>query len=61
MNKDRLDKIREGTKKDTITIKLAEIIMKGSPPNNRNLDKELMPFYSYKEDLVTNDGLILKR
>ena len=28
MNKDRLDKIQEGTKKDTITIKLAEIIKK---------------------------------
>ena len=54
-------KLREDTKKDTITTKLAEIIMEWNPSSNRNLDKELMPFYSYKEDLVTKDEIALNR
>ena len=54
-------KLREDTKKDTITTKLAEIIMEQNPSSNRNLDKELMPFYSYKEDLVTKDEIALNR
>ena len=44
VNKDVLEKIREDTKNDVITTKLAEIIMKGWPSTNRDFDTELMPW-----------------
>ena len=60
MNKDRLDKIRQETTSNPTTVKIAETINKGWPSSNRHMDKELKQFYSYKEGLVLNDGLILK-
>ena len=60
VNKDRFAKIREDTNNDAITTKLAEIIMKRWPSTNRDLDKDIIPYYSYKVDLVMNDGIIFK-
>ncbi|XP_036341596.1 uncharacterized protein K02A2.6-like [Rhagoletis pomonella] len=55
-----LDEFREAAKTDTIFQKLLYFTKNGWPANKKRIDKELMPYYQVKDELVEIDGLLLK-
>ncbi len=59
-NADRLQKLRESTAKDETLILLKEIVKQGWPKKIQNLPPELKPFWTFRERITIEDGLLLK-
>ncbi|GAB1598786.1 hypothetical protein Ahia01_000155800 [Argonauta hians] len=55
----RLDDIRSATLKDNAMGKLKTVIMEGWPAERSNLPSELIPYFSYRDEMTVQDGLIL--
>ena len=58
--KERLDIIREETKKDQCLITLTSTIINGWPDSIKDLPEEIRSYWSYRDELSMEDGLIFK-
>ena len=58
--KERLDIIREETKKDQSPTKLISTIINGWPDSIKDLLQEIRSYWSYRDELSMEDGLIFK-
>jgi len=59
-NADRLQKLRESTAKDETLVLLKEIVKQGWPKKIQNLPPELKPYWTFRERITIEDGLLLK-
>ena len=57
---DRLDEIRVATERDESLSCLKSTIMKGWPPNKDAVPISLTPYFSYRDELTVQDGVILR-
>jgi transposase InsO family protein len=57
---DKLQQLREETKKDIILNELSKHIMQGFPKTIRDLHPSIRPFWSFRDELSIEDGVILK-
>ena len=56
----RLNNIRQETAKDHILCELKEVIVHGWPDRVKELPNQLRPYWSFRDELAVEDGLILK-
>ena len=56
----KLQEIRENSLKDPILHALGEVVMTGWPRKRNELPKPLHPYWSYRDELSMEDGIILK-
>ena len=57
---DRVEQLREETAHDPVLAPLRDIIVSGWPDTERKLPKLLKPYWSYRDELSIDDGVILK-
>ena len=57
---ERLEAIRLETEKDDNLQALKKVILAGWPEERKELPEQLVPFYSYRDELAVQDGLIFK-
>ena len=57
---DRVEQLREETARDPVLAPLRDIIVSGWPDTERKLPKLLKPYWSYRDELSIDDGVILK-
>lgn len=57
---DELEAIRMATEKDSTLCELKDTIMKGWPIHKAELSEALTQFHSYRDELVVQDGIILR-
>ena len=57
---DRVEQLREETARDPVLVPLRDIIVSGWPDSERKLPKLLKPYWSYRDVLSIDDGVILK-
>ena len=57
---DRLDEIRVATERDESLSCLKNTIMKGWPPNKDAMPNSLTPYFSYRDELTVQDGIIMR-
>ena len=57
---DRLDEIRLATERDESLSCLKNTIMKGWPPKKDAVPNSLTPYFSYRDELIVQDGIILR-
>lgn len=55
----RITEIKEAAQNDSVMQKLIEVIMNGWPAK-RNVDPDLMPYYSFRDTLSHENGVVLK-
>lgn len=60
INSDKLSRIRMETESDNNMIKLRNIIMRGWPQTKIDLDDDLHSYFSYREEMTVENGLILR-
>ena len=56
---DQLDEIRVATERDESLSCLKNTIMKRWPPNKDAVPNSLTPYFSYRDDLTVQDGIII--
>ena len=56
----KLDEIRGATAKDPTLIQLGDTIRQGWPENKRGVPEMIRAFYDYRDELVTQDGVIYR-
>ena len=60
-SQDRVKQLREETARDPVLAPLRDILVSGWPDNKRKkLQKVLKPYWSYRDELSIDDGVILK-
>ena len=59
-NSDRLQKLRVSTAKDDTLVLLKEVVQQGWPHRIQNLPPELKPYWTFREQITIEDGLLLK-
>ena len=59
-NTDRLQCIRTATAADKTLSALADVLRTGWPDNKRDLPTALLPYFSYRDELTTQDGIVLR-
>ena len=57
---ERLEKLKEATSKDEPLQTLKAIIMNGWPEDKARLPAEITPYFSFRDELSVQDGLIIK-
>ena len=57
---DRGDQLREETARDPVLAQLRDIIVSGWPDTEQKLPKLLKPYWSYRDELSIDDGVILE-
>ena len=57
---DSLQQLREITQADDTVAILKYTIQQGWPNSIKDLPSEIQPFWTFREELTTEDGLILK-
>jgi hypothetical protein len=57
---ERLSKLKEETEKDDNLQKLKTVIMRGWPNDKHQVPAELMPYYSFRDEMTVQDGLLFK-
>ena len=57
---DRLDRIRGATLLDTVLQELGTVIMEGWPNDRRRVSDRLLPYFSYRDELTIQDGVIFR-
>ena len=60
MKDERLNQIRNAMVTDTTLLALGEVIMKGWPDCKNDLPESLRAYFSYRDELTAQDGLILR-
>ena len=56
----KLDEIKTATKEDPILYRLMEYVYQGFPQKQRDLHAELKPYWSFRDELSVENGLLLK-
>lgn len=56
----RTDELRNAVKSDITCQQLSEVIVHGWPSTSKELPQQLRPFFSMKEELTLEDGLLLR-
>ena len=56
----KLEALREATRKDTKLHRLMEYIFEGFPEKQRDLHNDMKPYWSFRDELSVENGLILK-
>ena len=57
---ERLDRIRGATLLDPVLQKLGKVIIEGWPNDRRRVPDRLLPYFSYRDELTTQDGVIFR-
>ena len=57
---EKLTQILQATSADPILCKLRVRILQGWPESRRELLKDLQPYWSYQDELSTENGILLK-
>ena len=57
---EKLTQIRQATNADPILCKLKVWILKGRPESCRQLNKDLQPYWFYRDELSIENGVLLK-
>ena len=57
---ERVKQLREETARDPVLAPLRDILVSGWPDTERKLPKLLKPYWSYRDELSIDDGVILK-
>ena len=57
---ERVKQLREETARDPVLAPLRDILVSGWPNTERKLPKLLKPYWSYRDELSIDDGVILK-
>ena len=60
VSNERLAQFRDATARDHALLLLKETILQGWPEQRDLLSPLLLPYYSYRDELVAHDGLILR-
>ncbi|CAH8491041.1 unnamed protein product [Dicrocoelium dendriticum] len=60
VTEERFQQLLRHTEADELCNRLKETILKGWPDSKNKLPKELTPFFNFRDELVTQDGLIFK-
>ena len=58
IRKERLDELKEATSKDEVLQTLKSVIMTGWPEDRITLPTELTPYFSFRDEMSVQDGLI---
>jgi len=56
----KLEEIKEATKQDNTLHQLMKYIFQGFPPRQRDLHKDIKPYWSFRDELSLENGMILK-
>ena len=56
----KLDELRRETGNDDKQQSLLKVIADGWPDGHRDLHTQLRPFWLYRDELVADDGIVLK-
>ena len=56
----KVQQLRKETTRDPVLSKLKEVILTGWPDLQRQITKDLKPYWSYRDELSVEDGIILK-
>ena len=57
---EKLTQIRQATNADPILCELRVRILQGWPESRRELHKDLQPYWSYRDELAIENGILLK-
>ena len=57
---ERLTQIHQTTKADPILCELRETILQGWPYTFREISKNLLPYWSYRDELAIENGILMK-
>ena len=57
---DRLESIRNATRRDDTLVKLADVIQKGWPEEKIGLPSCVLPYFNYRDELSVQDGVIYR-
>lgn len=60
MGNDKLSRIISETEKDDTMIKLKDVILKGWPATKLKLDRDLHAYFSYRDEMTIENGVILR-
>ena len=60
INSERLEEIRKATAEDGTLVQLSETIMSGWPKSKANLPAGVTTYFSYRDELTVQDGIILR-
>ncbi|KAL8625389.1 hypothetical protein ACOMHN_044532 [Nucella lapillus] len=61
IRKERLEELKEATSQDEVLQKLKTVIMTGWPEDKSSLPMELSSYFSFRDKLSVQDGLIIKQ
>lgn len=59
-SQEKVIRLREETARDPVLSKLKEVILNGWPEWQKQVPKTLKPYWSYRDELSVEDGVILK-
>ena len=57
---ERLDRIRGATLLDRVLQELGKVIMEGWPNDRRRVPCRLLPYFSYRDEVTIQDGVIFR-
>ncbi len=57
---EKLTQIYQATKADPIFCELRETILQGWPNTFREISKNLQPYWSYRDELAIENGILMK-
>ena len=60
VSRNKLEQVREETLRDVELKTLSDIVESGWPNDRRDVPSIVLPFWNYRDELVINDGIILK-
>ena len=61
ISKRRADQIREAIQESDEQQELMKYILNGLPINGKNLSAKVKPYYAFRDELVIEDGIIVKQ
>ena len=56
----KLQELKDATQNDDILYRLIRLISNGFPDQHRDVHKDLQPYWSFRDELSVEDGIILK-
>ena len=55
-----LKELQDGTKADKVLNSLSQVIINGSPDNRNKVQSNLSQFFTFRDELTVNDGVVFK-
>lgn len=59
-SKSRMEEIRSASKEDAILQLVTKYVLSGWPENSKVVEPEVIPYYGFKDELTSEDGLVFK-